>query len=40
MLILAIATAGSTVFAPSPVKPESRPFTSKVGRAQTRSSVE
>ena len=39
MLTLAIATAGSTVLAPSPVKPDSRPFTSKVGRAHTRSSV-
>ena len=36
---VAIATAGITVFAPSPVKPLSRPFTSKVGRAQTRSST-
>ena len=39
MLTFAIATAGSTVFAPSPVKPDSRPFTSKVGRAHVRSSV-
>ncbi len=39
MLTFAIATAGSTVFAPSPVKPESSPLTSKVGRAQVRSSV-
>ena len=40
MLTLAIAVAGSTVLAPSPVKPDSSPFTSNVGRAQTRSSVE
>ena len=40
MLTLAIAVAGSTVFAPSPVKPDSSPLTSNVGRAQTRSSVE
>jgi hypothetical protein len=40
MLTLAIAVAGNTVFAPSPVNPESNPFTSKVGRAHTRSSVE
>ena len=40
MLTLAIAVAGSTVFAPSPVKPDSRPLTSNVGRAHTRSSVE
>ena len=39
MLIFAIATAGSTVFAPSPVKPESSPLTSNVGRAHVRSSV-
>ena len=39
MLIFAIATAGSTVFAPSPVKPDSSPFTSNVGRAHVRSSV-
>ena len=39
MLTLAIATAGITVFAPSPVNPPSRPFTSNVGLAQTRSSV-
>ena len=38
MLTFAIATAGMTVFAPSPVKPDSRPLTSKVGRA-ARSSV-
>ena len=36
MLTFAIATAGNTVFAPSPVNPESRPLTSKVGRAQVR----
>ena len=40
MLTFAIATAGMTVFAPSPVKPPRMPFTSKVGRAHTRSSVE
>ena len=40
MLTFAIATAGITVFAPSPVKPLSSPFTSNVGRAQTRSSTE
>ena len=39
MLTLAMATAGSTVFAPSPVNPESSPLTSNVGRAQMRSSV-
>ena len=35
-----MATAGITVLAPSPVKPPSRPLTSKVGRPQTRSSVD
>jgi hypothetical protein len=40
MLTFAIATAGSTVFAPSPVKPDSKPLTSNVGRAHVRSSVE
>ena len=40
VLLIAIAVAGSTVFAPSPVNPDSNPFTSNVGRAQTRSSVE
>ena len=40
MLTFAIAFAGMTVFAPSPVKPASRPLTSNVGRAHTRSSVE
>ena len=39
MLTFAIAVAGSTVFAPSPVNPEYSPLTSNVGRAQTRSSV-
>jgi hypothetical protein len=39
MLIFAIATAGSTVFAPSPVNPDSRPLTSIVGLAHVRSSV-
>ena len=39
MLTFAIAIAGSTVFAPSPVNPDSSPFTSKVGRAHVRSSV-
>ena len=39
MLILAIDTAGSTVLAPSPVNPDSRPLTSSVGRAHVRSSV-
>ena len=37
--MIAIAVAGSTVFAPSPVKPDSRPFTSNVGLAHVRSSV-
>ena len=40
MLTFAMETAGITVFAPSPVNPLNRPFTSKVGRPQTRSSVE
>ena len=35
----AIAIAGITVFAPSAVKPDSKPLTSNVGRPQTRSSV-
>ncbi len=39
MLTLAMATAGSTVLAPSPVNPDNRPLTSNVGRAHTRSSV-
>src|SRR5207248_1864797 len=39
MLIFAMATAGRTVFAPSPVNPDSMPLTSSVGRAQVRSSV-
>ena len=39
MLTFAIAMAGRTVLAPSPVKPESKPFTSNVGRPHTRSSV-
>src|SRR5262245_19688775 len=39
MLILAIATAGRTVLAPSPVNPDSRPFISSVGRAHARSIV-
>jgi hypothetical protein len=38
MLIFAMATAGSTVFAPSPVNPDSSPFTSTSAR-QVRSSV-
>ena len=39
MLTLAIAVAGITVLAPSPVKPASRPLTSNVGRPQSRSRV-
>ena len=39
MLIFAPAHAGNTVFAPEPMKPPKIPFTSHVGRAQTRSSV-
>jgi hypothetical protein len=39
MLIFAIATAGRTVFAPVPVNPDNKPFTSSVGRAHVRSSV-
>ena len=39
MLTLAIATAGMTVLAPSPVNPLSSPLTSNVGRPQTRSRV-
>ena len=37
MLTLAIATAGITVFGPSPVNPDSRPLTSNVGRPHVRS---
>ena len=37
MDILAIAQAGMTVLDPSPVKPESIPLTSRVGRAPVRS---
>ncbi len=40
MLTFAMATAGNTVFGPSPVKPESSPLTSNVGRPHTRSSTE
>ena len=36
---LALATAGITVFAPSPVNPDSKPLISTVGRAHVRSSV-
>ena len=32
-----MASAGRTVLEPSPVKPEESPFTSRVGRAPTRS---
>ena len=39
MLTLAMAMAGSTVLAPSPVKPDNKPFTSNVGRAHVRSRV-
>src|SRR5258708_34093949 len=39
MLTFAIATAGRTVFAPSPVNPDSRPLISNVGRAHVLSSV-
>ena len=39
MEILAMAFAGSTVLLPSPVKPESMPFTSRVGRAPMRSAL-
>ena len=38
-LTFAMLTPGSTVFAPSPVQPLSRPFTSHVGRVQRRSST-
>src|SRR6266853_938681 len=39
-LTFAVASAGITVFAPSPVKPPVIPWISKVGRAQRRSSTE
>ena len=39
-LTFAIAVAGNTVFAPSPVYPDSNPFTSHVGLIHVRSSGE
>ncbi len=39
MLTLAVALAGITVFAPAAVNPPAMPWTSSVGRAQTRSST-
>ena len=39
-LTLATAVAGITVLAPAPVKPPPMPCTSRVGRAQMRSSTE
>jgi len=39
MLTLAEARAGMTVFLPSPVKPPTIPFASRVGRLPVRSSA-
>ena len=38
-LTFAVAFAGITVFAPAPVNPPAMPWTSSVGRDQTRSST-